>query len=99
MTKTLMKAPEGLRHAEIEGNTYKIPKDGVIEVMNPAHVETLRRHGFVDHFADDTDWATWIDDQDDEDKLVEFIEERGGEADASMTIKKLRKLAHAALKG
>jgi hypothetical protein len=33
---------------------------------------------------------------DDKDELVEFIEERGGEADNSMGLKKLRRLAREA---
>lgn len=103
MTKILMKAPQGTVSAEIEGHTYDIPQKGknagVIEVRNAGHIETLKRHGFEDHFEDDTDWAAWIDKQTDEDKLVEFIEERGGTADNSMTVKKLRKAAHAVLEG
>lgn len=99
MTKTLMKAPEGMKSAEIEGHSYDIPKNGVIEVRNPGHIDTLRRHGFEDHFEDSKDWSAWIDKETDEDKLVEFIEERGGTADSGMTVKKLRKAAHAVLEG
>lgn len=97
MTKILMKAPEGMKSAEIEGHSYDIPKSGVVEVRNAGHIDTLRRHGFIDHFESPEDAEKMIDDMDDKDELVKFIEERGGEADNSMGLKKLRRLAKESL--
>lgn len=95
--KLKMKAPEGTRgEASIEGHTYDIPKNGVITVISETHVETLKRHGFTQHFEEPKDIGKQIDDMDDKDELVEFIEERGGEADNSMGLKKLKRLARAA---
>lgn len=92
--KTLMKAPENTSsEASIEGHQYTIPKSGVIEVVNPAHIPVLRRLGFVEHYEDPADVETLIDGMDDKDDLVQFIEERGGDADNSMSLKKLRRLA------
>lgn len=99
MTKLFMKAPEGFVSAEIEGHSYEKTKDGVIEVRNAGHVETLRRHGFTDHFEDPQDAIEKIDNTDDKDWLVQFIEERGGDADDSMSLKKLRRLAKESLEG
>lgn len=97
MSKIKMKAPAGANpEAIIEGHTYEIPKSGVITVNNPDHVETLKRHGFTDHFEEPKDVSKQIDEMDDKDELVEFIEERGGEADNSMGLKKLKRLARAA---
>lgn len=96
MTKKKMKAPEGVTSAFIEGHDYDIPKNGIITVVTASHEETLRRHGFVDHFEEDKDVAAQIDEMDDKDDLVTFIEERGGEADNDMSIKKLKRLARAA---
>lgn len=95
MSKIKMKAPKGAEggSANIEGHEYSIPKSGILSVISNTHVETLRRHGFTDHAeAEDFD----IDECDDKEKLVEFIEERGGDADTSMGMKKLRRLAHEA---
>lgn len=87
---TKMKAPKGVTgEALIEGHTYTIGKDGVIVVAQEGHIDTLRRHGFEDYFDEEVD----IDELDTDD-LVTFIEERGGTADSSMSLKKLRKLAH-----
>lgn len=99
MSNTRMKAPKGTTTANIQGHTYTIKKDGVIKVVSDAHIEDLRRHGFTDHYDEDPDaqraqieaWGN-----DDKDELVEFIEERGGEADNTMGTKKLRRLALAA---
>lgn len=95
--KIKMKAPKGSegQEANIEGHTYKIPKSGEIEVISTTHVETLRRHGFEDVIADE-DIEKEIDEMEDKDDLVRFIEERGGEADNTMSVKKLKKLARAA---
>lgn len=95
--KIKMKAPEGLRgEASIEGHTYDVPKTGVITVVSETHLRTLERHGFTRHFEESKDIARQIEDMDDKDKLVEFIEERGGDADLSMSIKKLKRLARVA---
>lgn len=97
MSKIKMKAPEGTQgEASIEGHTYDIPKSGVITVISETHVETLKRHGFTPHFEEPKDVGKQIDEMDDKDELVEFIEERGGEADNSMGLKKLKRLARAA---
>lgn len=96
MSTIKMKAPLGSegQEASIEGHSYKIPKSGIIEVVSPLHVETLQRHGFTDH-VEETPFD--IDGCDDKAELVEFIEEHGGEADDSMSLKKLRRLAHEAI--
>lgn len=97
MSKIKMKAPDGTRgEASIEGHTYEIPNSGVITVISETHVETLKRHGFTDHFEEPKDIGKQIDEMDDKDELVEFIEERGGDADNSMGLKKLKRLARAA---
>ena len=96
---TYMKAPDGVTSANIEGHAYKIPKDGVIEVINGTHIPTLRRHGFGDCDGPKEDLAAKIDAMTEKDELVEFIEERGGTADTDMTKKELRKLAHETLEG
>ncbi len=88
-----MQAPKNVEGScSIEGHEYKIPKDGVIKVINPNHVETLRRHGFVEHI-DERNAQERIEEMTDKDDLVTFIEERGGEADNQMGMKKLRRLA------
>lgn len=88
-----MQAPKGTTSANIEGHSYDVPKNGVITVAQGAHVETLKRHGFTE--VDDVeDLHATIDEQDDKTELVRIIEEHGGEADADMSLKKLRRLAH-----
>ena len=92
---TEMQAPDGVRgECTIEGHQYKIPKDGVIKVISPDHIETLKRHGFIPHL-NVKDAATKIDEATEDDKawLVQFIEERGEDADDSMKLKKLKRLA------
>lgn len=86
-----MKAPKGTSSANIEGHTYQIPESGVIKVISPTHVETLLRHGFVE--TDPENVVDKINSMDDKDELVTFIEEHGGDADSSMSLKKLRRLA------
>ncbi len=97
--KTYMRAPEGVTSANIEGHAYKVPKDGIIEVVNGTHIPTLRRHHFGDCDGPKEDLAAKIEDMDDKNELVAFIEERGGTADADMSMKKLRKAAHEILEG
>lgn len=94
-----MKAPKGTNTALIEGHTYDVGADGVIKVVSDTHVETLKRHGFVEHFVEEADIEERIAAMEDKDELVSFIEERGGEADNSMSTKKLRRLALEAAKG
>ena len=96
--KTRMQAPRGTTAATIEGHEYDVPKDGKITVVNPNHVETLKMHGFTDLVDDSNkdELDAQIADMEDKDELVEFIEERGGEADNSMGTKKLRRLAREA---
>jgi len=92
--KIFMKAPKGVTHAEIEGHSYDdIPltgsKAGLVEVKNAGHIDTLKRHGFVE--ADDVgepDYEAMTDEQ-----LIVYIEEHGGDADSSMKRKKLLRLA------
>lgn len=100
-SNTYMKAPAHTSSANIDGHSYQVPQKGtdagVIKVINPGHVETLRRHGFVDYFPKQEDAEDLIDKMDDKEELVKFIEERGGEADDSMGLKKLRRLAKESL--
>lgn len=97
--KVFMKAPRGKTAANIEGNYYEIPQSGenkgIIEVINPAHVPVLKRHGFEEFIpAPDLDEVfAEIDAMEDKQDLVNFIEERGGEADTGLSAKKLRRLA------
>ena len=98
MAKTFMQAPKAVNQAVIDGHTSDVPKDGRIEVISETHVETLRRHGFTDSIPDLSvdEIEAQIEAMDDKDELVEFIEERGGEADNSMGFKKLKRLAREA---
>lgn len=91
-----MQAPKGVNSANILGQEYDIPKNGIITVKNEDHVEVLKRHGFVEAPDDPRAVAKQIEEMDDKDDLVEFIEERGGEADNSMGLKKLKRLAREA---
>lgn len=89
MSITHMKAPKGTNSANIEGQEYEIPKNGIIKVKNENHIETLRRHGFVEAEAEgEPHWESMSDDE-----LITYIEEHGGEADDSMKTKKLIRLA------
>lgn len=94
--KVKMQAPKGTTSANIEGHSYDVPKNGIITVAQENHIETLRRHGFTDVIEDGKDADEFIEACDDKDELVEFIEERGGEADNSMGMKKLKRLAREA---
>lgn len=94
--KLKMQAPKGCNAAVIDGHEYDVPKDGKITVVNADHLETLKRHGFTEILEEPADLDVQIDAMDDKDELVEFIEERGGEADNSMGLKKLRRLAREA---
>lgn len=91
-----MQAPKGTTSANIEGHTYEVPKNGIITVAQDNHITTLRRHGFTDALDQPEDAAEFIENCSDKDELVEFIEERGGEADNDMGLKKLRRLAREA---
>lgn len=92
MADVFMQAPKGTTGANIEGHEYDIPSNGKIKVVSPNHVETLKRHGFVETDADgEPDFDSM-----DKDQLVTYIEERGGDADDSMSLKKLRRLAREA---
>jgi hypothetical protein len=99
--KLFMKAPRGKTSANIEGNHYDVPQTGenkgIIEVINPAHVPILKRHGFEEYHPapDPEEIFAQIDAMEDKQDLVNFIEERGGEADVDMSAKKLRRLAKA----
>ena len=99
MATTIMIAPRGVSEANIEGHTYKVPKDGKIKVITESHVETLRLHGFTDSAEElsPEELDDMIEGMDDKDELVAFIEERGGEADNSMGFKKLKRLAREAV--
>lgn len=96
-----MQAPKGVHSANILGHNYDVPKSGKIKVVNPDHVETLKRHGFIESMEElsEDEIEARIDAMDDKDELVEFIEERGGEADNEMGFKKLRRLAREAAAG
>lgn len=89
-----MQAPKDVSSAVIEGHEYTI-KNGKIKVVNPDHVDTLKRHGFTESEDEMTreELEAKIEAYDDKDEIIEFIEERGGEADSSMGWKKLRRLA------
>jgi len=89
MADIYMKAPKGMTSAEIEGNEYEIPKNGIIKVRNVGHVETLKRHGFVES---DKEGEPNFEEMEDA-ELVTYIEEHGGEADTSMKRKRLLRLA------
>lgn len=89
----MMKAPKGTTSMVCEGHTYNLGKDGVIKLVSPTHVDTLSRHGFTPHYVEPEDVEAQIDAMEDKAELIEFIEERGGEADDSMGLKKLRRLA------
>lgn len=97
----VMQAPKDVSEAVIEGHQYKIDKKGKIKVVNPEHVATLKRHGFTESEDEMTreELEAKIEAYDDKDEIIEFIEERGGEADASMGWKKLRRLATTAAFG
>lgn len=98
--KTVMQAPKGANPtAVIDGHTYTLNKSGKITVVNPDHVPTLKRHGFIESFDDISaeNLEAMIDEMDDKDELVTFIEERGGEADSDMSFKKLKRLAREAV--
>lgn len=94
-----MKATTPVKSAVIDGQTYEVPKDGVIKLTSSTHAATLKRHGFIDHFVEAEDAAEKIDAMEDKAELIAFIEERGGEADKDMSIKKLRRLAKESLGG
>jgi hypothetical protein len=99
---TVMQAPKGTTGtANIHGHQYEIPENGKIKVVNQDHVETLKRHGFIESTDDlsEEELDALIEGFDDKDKIVEFIEERGGEADSDMGWKKLRRLAREAATG
>lgn len=77
MTKLLkMQSPAGFSEAVIEGQTYEADSKGQIQVLQEAHIDTLRRHGFTDA-VESSETAEEIQSMDRE-SLEEFIEERGG---------------------
>ncbi len=84
-----MKAPKGTSSAFIDGHSYDVPKSGIIKVAVAEHIETLKRHGFEDHFEKPT--TAQIEDMNEE-QLVEFLEEHGEDADG-LSKKKLRNKA------
>ena len=94
-----MKATTPVKNAVIDGQVYEVPKDGIVKVTSQSHVTTLKRHGFIEHFVEEADAQEKIDAMDNKADLVSFIEERGGEADLDMSIKKLRRLAKESLEG
>lgn len=99
MPTTKMMAPKGTTVANIQGHVYTPNAKGVIKVVTDGHIEDLTRHGFTEHFEEDTvDLGEQIDawDADDKEEAVKFIEERGGEADTDMGLKKLKRLAREA---
>lgn len=96
MTIKKMKAPKDVSSANIQGHTYEVPKNGVIRVLSETHIPDLVRHGFSEHHEEPVDIAAAIDAMDDKDELVTFIEERGGEADTDLSLKKLKRLAREA---
>ncbi len=90
--KTIMQAPKGVNAAVIEGHEYEVPKNGRIEVRNSDHIETLKRHGFIEvDDAGEPDFEAM-----DAAELVAYIEEHGGDADETMKPKKLLRLAREA---
>jgi hypothetical protein len=99
MSKLFMQAPKNSGStANIEGHQYHIPESGKIEVVSEDHIETLKRHGFLDcEGKNREELEQFIEESESKDELVKFIEERGGEADDSMGFKRLRRLATEAL--
>ena len=95
MTQLKMKAPAGVSTALIEGHEYSVPKNGVIDVVSANHVATLRRHNFTDVASDGI--ANEIESTNDKGRLVEIIEEHGGDADSEMKLGKLRRMAREAI--
>ncbi len=85
-----MKAPPGVNSANIQGHTYKVDNKGLIKVAVQAHVDDLRRHGFLPY--DEAITADEVKGYDRED-LIEFIESHGEEVDSSDKTKELRKQA------
>ncbi len=90
-----MKAPHGVNSATIQGHPYTVGKDGTIKVATQAHVEDLRRHGFVKY--DETVTAADVKGYERE-ELIEFIESMGEDVDTSDKTKDLRKQALALVK-
>jgi hypothetical protein len=99
MTKTVMQAPKGVTEAVIEGHTYAVPKDRKVRVISDSHIPTLLRHGFTESTPEYSpeELEKIIEDMDEKDALIAFIEEHGGEADDSMGFKKLKRLAREAV--
>lgn len=89
MAKIQMKAPKGTNSMNCEGHEYDIPATGIITVSNESHVDTLKRHGFVEHFEDPEEYE--IDEMSKE-ELITFCEERGGDAEG-LNKKQLKALA------
>jgi hypothetical protein len=85
-----MKAPHGTTAANIQGHPYAVDKQGLIKVAVQAHVEDLRRHGFVRY-----DEAITADEVKgyDRSELIEFIESHGEDVDTDDKTKDLRKQA------
>jgi len=96
MATSSYRAPRGVHTAVIQGHTYDVPKTGVITIVSDTHSADLLRHGFEPHYEEPVDVAQQIEDMTDRDLLVEFIEERGGEAVNTFSIKKLKRLAREA---
>lgn len=89
-----MKAPEGVDHSIIQGTKYTPDENGIVEVSNEDHIEALGRFGYYPHYPEEPvqNLQAQIEGMDASD-LVIFIEERGGEADAKWSLKKLRRIA------
>lgn len=92
MKKLYMKAPDGVNEATIEGHTYEIPTSGknkgVIQVVSDTHIETLKRHDFVEHTpAEEVDLDSMS-----KKEVVNFLEQHGEDTDG-LSEKKLRKKA------
>ena len=83
-----MQAPEGVCDATIEGHQYDIDDKGQVKVVNEAHIPILKRHGFTD-VVETEETADDIMAMDRE-ALTEFIEERGGEVEDGLKMKKLK---------
>lgn len=90
-----MKAPHGVSSATIQGHSYTVDNKGVIKVATQAHVEDLRRHGFVkyDEAVTTADVKSY-----EREELIEFIESHGQDVDNSDKTKDLRKQALALVK-
>lgn len=85
-----MMAPRGVSSANIQGHSYTVDSKGLIKVAVQAHVEDLRKHGFVKY--DEKVTADEVRDMG-RAELIEFLESHGEDVDTTDKDKVLRKQA------